>query len=150
DGIFTILTSKVEVGQGSRTQLTQAAAEELKVAPDRVRMVMADTDVVPDDGGTYGSLTTPRTVPAVRDAAAAAREVLAAAACAAWKVGREAVQIKDGAVSHAASGRSITYAELAASAGLQEQLASAEPAGAEWTPHGDWTVLGQTLPKTTG
>src|SRR5438034_8805617 len=29
DGIITVFTSKVEVGQGSRTQLTQAAAEEL-------------------------------------------------------------------------------------------------------------------------
>src|SRR4029434_4150521 len=34
DGAITILTSKVEVGQGSRTQLAQAAAEELRVPVD--------------------------------------------------------------------------------------------------------------------
>ena len=57
DGVITVLTSKVEVGQGSRTQLTQAAAEELRVPVDRVRFIMADTAVVPDDGGTAGSGT---------------------------------------------------------------------------------------------
>ena len=31
DGTVTVMTSKVEVGQGSRTQLTQAAAEELRL-----------------------------------------------------------------------------------------------------------------------
>jgi isoquinoline 1-oxidoreductase len=35
---------------------------------------MADTDLVPDDGGTAGSRTTPSTVPAVRKAAAAGRD----------------------------------------------------------------------------
>src|SRR5262245_31816346 len=34
DGVVTVFTSKVEVGQGSRTQLTQAAAEELFVPID--------------------------------------------------------------------------------------------------------------------
>src|SRR6185369_16644715 len=58
DGTVTVLTSKVEVGQGSRTQLTQAAAEELRVSIDRIRLVMADTELCPDDGGTAGSGTT--------------------------------------------------------------------------------------------
>ena len=80
DGIVTVLTSKVEVGQGSRTQITQAVAEELRVPVERVRLIMADTDLCPNDGGTFGSLTTPRTVPAVRKTAAAARELLAEAA----------------------------------------------------------------------
>src|SRR4030095_5253281 len=35
DGKITLMTSKVEVGQGSRTQLAQAAAEELQVSVDR-------------------------------------------------------------------------------------------------------------------
>ena len=30
DGVITVMTSKVEVGQGSRTQITQAAAEEFR------------------------------------------------------------------------------------------------------------------------
>ena len=52
DGTITALSGKVEEGQGPRAELSQAAAEELRVAVDRVRLVMADTDLVPDDGIT--------------------------------------------------------------------------------------------------
>jgi isoquinoline 1-oxidoreductase len=76
DGAVTLLTSKVDIGQGSRTLLTQCVAEELRVDPARVHIIMGDTGVVPDDGGTYASLTTPLLVPLVRQAAAAAREML--------------------------------------------------------------------------
>lgn len=75
-GGVTLYTGKVEIGQGCRTLLTACVAEEMRIPPGRVTVVMADTDLVPDDGGTYGSLTTPLTVPAVRKAAAAAREAL--------------------------------------------------------------------------
>lgn len=76
DGIVTLLTGKVELGQGSRTLLSQCVAEELQMPVSRVRVVMGDTARVPDDGGTFASLTTPLAVPAVRQAVAAAREML--------------------------------------------------------------------------
>jgi isoquinoline 1-oxidoreductase len=78
DGRVALYTGKVEAGQGCRTLLTQCVAEEMRVDPSKVRVVTADTALTPDDGGTYGSLTTPLTVPVVRRAAAAARELLAA------------------------------------------------------------------------
>jgi isoquinoline 1-oxidoreductase len=65
-GIYEAFTGKIEMGQGARTLLTQAVAEELGVSVEKVRLIMADTDIVPDDGGTWASLTTPETVPAVR------------------------------------------------------------------------------------
>ena len=52
DGTVTLLTGKVEIGQGARMELTQVVAEELKIDPARVRVIMGDTAVVPDDGGT--------------------------------------------------------------------------------------------------
>ena len=70
-GIYEAFTGKVEMGQGARTLLTQAVAEELGVPVKQVRMIMADTDIVPDDGGTWASLTTPETVPAIRTETAA-------------------------------------------------------------------------------
>ena len=76
DGVVTVMTGKVECGQGARAQITQAAAEELRLPLDRVRLIMADTSLCPDDGITAGSGTTPRTVPAIRQACAAARELL--------------------------------------------------------------------------
>ena len=88
DGSITVLTGKVEGGQGARTELNQVAAEELGVPVAQVQMLLADTSLVPDDGGTYGSGTTPRTVPAVRRAAAAARHLLIEFACAQWQAER--------------------------------------------------------------
>jgi isoquinoline 1-oxidoreductase len=76
DGSVTLLTGKCELGQGARTLLAQCVAEELRLPISRVRVVMADTGRVPDDGGTFASLTTPLAVPAVRQAAAAARDAL--------------------------------------------------------------------------
>src|SRR5579883_3160668 len=77
DGAITVLTGKVEIGQGIRTTLAQAAAEELRVPFSQVRLLMGDTGIVPDDGGTWGSLTTPQTVPVIRQACASLRELLA-------------------------------------------------------------------------
>jgi nicotinate dehydrogenase subunit B len=70
DGAFTVYTGKVELGQGARTELTQAVAEELRVPVSRIHLVMGDTDLCPDDGGTYSSLTTPLNLPAIRKEAA--------------------------------------------------------------------------------
>jgi CO/xanthine dehydrogenase Mo-binding subunit len=72
DGTVTVFTGKIEMGQGARTIVTQAVAEEMHVPPARVRVVMGDTELTPDDGGTWASLTTPQTIPVIRKAAAAA------------------------------------------------------------------------------
>jgi nicotinate dehydrogenase subunit B len=73
DGRYRAFTGKMEMGQGSRTLLTQAFAEELRVPVERVELVMGDTALCPDDGGTWSSLTSPQTVPVIRQAAAAVR-----------------------------------------------------------------------------
>jgi isoquinoline 1-oxidoreductase len=73
DGTHRLFTGKMEMGQGSRTLLAQAFAEELRVPVDKVELVMGDTLLCPDDGGTWSSLTTPQTVPVIRQAAAAVR-----------------------------------------------------------------------------
>src|SRR6478609_9568917 len=49
-------------GQSARAELTQAAAEELHVPAGQIQMLLADTSVVPDDGITAGSRSTPSTV----------------------------------------------------------------------------------------
>ena len=73
DGTHRAFTGKMDMGQGARTLLTQAFAEELGVPVDRVELVMGDTRLCPDDGGTWSSLTSPQTVPVIRRAAAAVR-----------------------------------------------------------------------------
>jgi len=115
DGLITVMTGKVECGQGARAELTQAAAEELRVLVDRVRLVMADTALVPDDGGTSGSRSTPSSVPAIRQGCAAARDLLTAAAARRWNVDTGALDVRDGRAIDGASGRSLAYADLTAS-----------------------------------
>lgn len=149
DGSITVLTSKVEVGQGSRTQITQAAAEELRVSVDRVRLVMGDTELCPNDGGTFGSLTTPRTIPAVRKAAAAARGMLIDAACAEWGLDPSQAEALDGAVVETSGKRRLSYAELASSQTLKETFAQEVGRNIEITAVQEWRVLGVSVPKTT-
>lgn len=73
DGTYRAFTGKMDMGQGARTLLTQAFAEELGVPVGQVQLVMGDTRLCPDDGGTWASITTPQTVPVIRKAAAAVR-----------------------------------------------------------------------------
>jgi isoquinoline 1-oxidoreductase len=148
DGKVTLFTGKVEVGQGSRTQLAMAAAEELAVAVEDVLVVMGDTAVVPDDGGTYGSQTTPRTVPAVRAGAAAARRVLVELGARRLEAPSGELEARDGAIHHRPSGRTVSYAELA-SAGdeLESAFASAAPDGVEVRSVERWSVLGRATPR---
>jgi isoquinoline 1-oxidoreductase len=142
DGTITVLAGKVEGGQGARTELLQAAAEELGVPASQVQMVLADTSLVPDDGGTYGSGTTPRTVPSVRRAAAAARNLLIEFACAQWKVERGAVEMHDGKIFEATGKRSLTYADLAKSDDAAKLFEQSVPSDVELTSVKDWKVLG--------
>ena len=141
DGTITVLTSKVEVGQGSRTQLTQAAAEELHLPVEKLRFIMADTDVVPDDGGTAGSGTTPRSVPAIRRGCAAARQLLIDTAAAAFNVEAKTLSVQDGKVAGLGAGKSFSYADLASekhSQALQREIGS----NINLMEAKDWRVLG--------
>lgn len=141
DGIVTVLTGKIDEGQGARTELAMVAAEELRVSVERVRMLMADTDRTPNDGVTAGSMTTPRTAPLVRKAAAAARDLLIAAAAGQWKVDRARVQVNDGTAGYA--GRKYGYAELARSPELAAAYKQALPPDTTLTSAKEWRVLGK-------
>lgn len=147
DGTITVLTGKVEMGQGSRAELTQAAAEELRVPVSRIEMVMGDTGLVPDDGITAGSRTTPSTVPAVRQGAAAARQLLVQLACQRWTVEPDTVEAREGRIAHAATGRTLTYAELAATEDLPKAFEQAVPSDVTLAVVREWRILGTSVPR---
>jgi isoquinoline 1-oxidoreductase len=140
DGFITLLTGKVEEGQGPLTELAMVAAEELRAPVSHVKVVMADTDLVPNDGITAGSRTTPGTVPAVRKAAAAARELLILVSSRRLNVVRNSIEVRDG--NAIAQGRKYGYADLAKSAELAAAYKEALPSGVALTPAGEWRVLG--------
>src|SRR5579862_2706763 len=112
DGAITVYTGKVEVGQNSRTSLTQAVAEELHTSPESIHMVMGDTALTPYDGGTYGSQTTPRMAPQIHKVAAAAREMLLDLAADKWHVDRSQLVCENGHVRNSSNGQSVSFGEL--------------------------------------
>ena len=150
DGIITIMTSKVEVGQGSRTEITQAAAEELKVSTDKIRLIMADTDLVPNDGGTHGSQTTPRTIPAVRNACAAAGILLMDIAAKNWNADRSRLVSGNGFISEPSSNRRISFGELAGMDEIAKSFDNAPGSDISVTPVNEWKVMGTTPSRVEG
>jgi isoquinoline 1-oxidoreductase len=146
DSNVTAFTGKVEIGQNIRTSLTQAVAEELRVAPARVSLVMADTALTPYDFGTAGSRTTPAMAPQLRRAAAAARELLLDLAAERAKVDRRTLQVGDGKVVGADGKPSFDFGQLTEGKKLVKVIADNVPI----TPAADWSLAGTSASKVDG
>jgi xanthine dehydrogenase YagR molybdenum-binding subunit len=74
DGRATVVTAMQDIGTGTRTAMAQIAAEELRVPFEKVDVVLGDSARGPYASISAGSSTTPSMGPAVRAAAADARE----------------------------------------------------------------------------
>jgi isoquinoline 1-oxidoreductase subunit beta len=144
DGTVTVLSGKVDAGQGARTEIAMAAAEELGAPLAKMQVVLADTGLTPDDGMTAGSGTTPRTIPSIRQAAAAVRTLLVDHAAERWDIAPEEIDVGDGtATRKRGSGEGIRYADLVADGALAEKLATQSPRDVELLPIDQWQVLGR-------
>ena len=150
DGIITVMTGKVECGQGSRAELTQAAAEELRVSADQVRLIMADTQIVPDDGMTAGSQTTPSSVPAIRRGCAAARDVLCAFAGQKWNADPKMLDVQAGKVIDASGKQALGYVDLANDKDGAKSLSGSIPNNVTLTKVESWKVMGISVPRPNG
>ena len=144
DGKVTGYTGKTEIGQNIRTSLAQAIADELRVPLDRVSLVMADTDLVPFDQGTFGSQSTPRMAPVLSRAAATAREMLIDRAAERLSVARASLTSADGQVSGGSA--SLGYGELVKG----RRLTGVVPADAPLMPRRDWKTRGTAAKKVNG
>ena len=114
DGRVTVFSGKIEMGQGVMTSLAQMAAEDLGVGLDSIEMVMGDTDRCPWDMGTFGSLTTRMFGPALRAAAAEARQVLVQLASEELGVAKDRLVVEKGVVSvNGEPARKVSYGALA-------------------------------------
>jgi CO/xanthine dehydrogenase Mo-binding subunit len=74
DGRATVVTAMQDIGTGTRTAMAQIAAEELRIPLEHVDVVLGDSARGPYASISAGSSTTPSMGPAVRAAAADARE----------------------------------------------------------------------------
>lgn len=131
DGKVTLIMPQVEMGQGVYTSIPMILAEELDAAWDAVSV-----EAAPPNEALYanpllhvqatGNSNSVRAfwLP-LRKAGAAARAMLIGAAAKRWNVDPSTCTVGNGEVSHAASGRKLSYGALADDAA--KQSAPADP-----------------------
>ncbi|MFZ5506595.1 MAG: molybdopterin cofactor-binding domain-containing protein [Pseudomonadota bacterium] len=157
DGTVTVVSKHLEMGQGVYTGLATLLAEELDADWSRVTVEGAPADAKRYSNlfwkaqGTGGSTAIANSYEQMRRAGATARAMLVSAAAQQWKVPASQITVKNGVVSHAASGRKAGFGELAEAAA---QLPV--PANVKLKNPKDFTLIGRSAPrvdsvaKTTG
>jgi CO/xanthine dehydrogenase Mo-binding subunit len=110
DTSVTLFTGSTELGQGSRTVLSQIVAEEMGVPLDSVGVVSGDTGVVTYERTTGASRTTTVTGRAVQEACRDARRRVRDLAAQTLEV--PVAEIEDVAGGIRARGRDYTYGEV--------------------------------------
>ncbi|NMO15350.1 xanthine dehydrogenase family protein molybdopterin-binding subunit [Pyxidicoccus fallax] len=142
DGVVTLKTGKVELGQGVLTALGQICADELDVDFSRLTLVSGDTVRSPDEGTTAGSMSMPESGTAVRHAAAEARALLLEMAGQHLGVKASRLRVKDGLIT-APGGRSVTYWSLMGGKSLnREATGTVSP-----KPPGERRYIGRPVPR---
>ena len=119
DNRVTLILGKSEMGQGVMTALPMILAEELCVDWKQVSVEQAPTNPKIYDHGTGGSGSVAGSWLPLRQAGAAAREMLIAAAAKKWEVTPDTCQAKNGYVVHGHPERSFRFGELVADAAQQ-------------------------------
>jgi CO/xanthine dehydrogenase Mo-binding subunit len=117
DGGVTVMTGRVELGQGILTAMRQVAAEELDVAPQRIALISGDTSHTPNEGTTAGSLAVKLGSTALGLACADARATLVGVAAKSWGAEPQALKVEDGTIVGPA-GQRMGYGEAAATISL--------------------------------
>ena len=119
DNTVNIWAKNLEIGQGMKTALPMIVAEELEADWERVKVIQADlNEKVYGGQGTGGSDGISSEWDRLRMAGAVARELLIAAAAQSWGVDKNTCMARNGEVTHGASGRKVTYGNLARAAAL--------------------------------
>ncbi|WP_315833763.1 xanthine dehydrogenase family protein molybdopterin-binding subunit [Bradyrhizobium prioriisuperbiae] len=125
DGVVTLRTGKVEIGQGAVTAIAAIAAKELGIDLDHIRMTPADTAVSPDEGYTSGSFSVEHSGSAMRWACALVRTLFEEQARAV--LGDGELVVRSGVFMRAARNEGVSYWQLAAKVDLDRSCAELPP-----------------------
>jgi len=147
DNTVTLWVTRSEMGQGVRTNLPAALAEELEVDLNNVKLEQA----MP--GGrfkgirlrTSGSGSSSGTFMTLRRAGATAREMLISAAASTWGVDRSSCHAQLGAVVHGASGRKLSYGQL-----VEKAAREVVPTDPPLKDPQQFRLIGKALNRTDG
>ena len=153
DGQVTILSPGAEMGQGSMTSLPLIVAEEMDADWSKVAIEWA-----PADAGVYGySMNNNRMMAIVgsravmlyfnqlRVAGAQVRKVLIANAAEKWSVDAATLRTEPGYVVDPASGRRMSYGEIAASGSVPAQLPTVDKS--ELKDKSQFQLIGKSVPR---
>jgi isoquinoline 1-oxidoreductase subunit beta len=148
DDTCVIRIARSEMGQGTLTGLAQLVAEELecdwrKVTTEQITPAAnLARQRAWGEMGTGGSRGIRISQPYVRQGGAAARMMLLQAAAQEWKVPVGELAVSDGAITHAASGRTTSYGKVASAAA---KLAPPDPKDIKLKDPKDWKIAGKPL-----
>jgi isoquinoline 1-oxidoreductase beta subunit len=126
EGGVTLIMPHTEVGQGIYTSSAMLMAEELELGLEQVKLEAAPPDMskymdpILHDQATGGSTSTRSDWLRLRQAGAAARIMLVAAAASRWGVPPGECDVQKGIIRHDASDRELSYVDVATDAALQE------------------------------
>ena len=117
DNKVTVYSKAPEIGQGIKTAFGLIIAEELDTDWNHVVVEQADFNPkVYGYQGAGGSTSIPRAWDQLRQAGAAAKAMLIAAAAKEWNVKPAEIAAANSTLTHAASGKSATYGQFASAA----------------------------------
>ncbi|WP_299818608.1 xanthine dehydrogenase family protein molybdopterin-binding subunit [uncultured Roseibium sp.] len=147
DNTVVVLSKHLDKGQGTASGLATLVADELDAAHDQVRVEFAPSNpqlyanTLFGVQGTGGSTAMANSFMQYRQAGAAAKAMIVAAAAKDWGVPASEITVSDGVVSHG-SGKSATLGDLAGLAAGEE--VPAEPVLK--TPD-QWVYIGKSFPR---
>lgn len=142
-GAVTFIMRNTEVGQGIYTAASMLIAEELEVGLDQIAVEAAPpnlklyTDPLLEEQATGGSASIRGSWKPLREAGAAARMMLIAAAAERWGVDASTCSASRAVVRHDPSGRTLGYGDLADDAAKQPV-----PNHVELKPQSQFSLIG--------
>ena len=119
DDTVTLRIGQSEMGQGVITSCARLIAEELECDWSKVRAEYVSVNRHVRENKVYKRLVTTSSSsvrlgrPYLQQAGASARERLMAAAAQTWNVPRSELTVKDGVITHKATGRTLRYGQVA-------------------------------------
>ncbi|MCB4358262.1 xanthine dehydrogenase family protein molybdopterin-binding subunit [Quatrionicoccus australiensis] len=149
DNTVTVLSKHLEMGQGTYTGLATLLAEELDADWAQMRVEGAPADAKRYNNllmgpiqGTGGSTAMANSWQQMRQAGAAGRAMLVAAAARQWQVAADEIVVEAGKLTHPASKRSASFGQLAEAAAKE-----AVPSEVKLKDPKDFKLIGKTAKR---
>lgn len=147
DGSVDVLTTVTNLGQGTHAAITQIVMEELAMPSEMIRIKHAPVRAefhqdFPRGVMTYASAGFASAMNSIAPAAAAARQMLIAAAASVWGLPIQECEASGGFVLHRASSKKLEFAKLLSLAAKQDIPHDPKPKTRD-----AWKVLGHSLAR---